>query len=243
MSPPNTILGERRSYADVADTHDHPFAQLILPLSGTLFIETARHRLAVDTARLFFLPPHCLHTFYANDTNQFLVLDVPPQAIPTPDRQRLDGGVSPALDERWQALRLLLLSEIGEQPATHRALTDLFRYAYELLHREARPRSLQYIHAHYADPLDLPTLAALEGFTPTYYSEWFKKLTGLTPTAYIQQMRLTAAKQLLAQTDLPILHIAQQVGYEHHASLTRLFRQVEGLTPHAFRHKSRNLVK
>lgn len=240
---PITILGERRTYSEVADTHDHAFAQLILPLTGTLFIETAQGHLAVDTSRLFFLPPSCRHTFYADDTNQFLVLDVPPQALPDPETTALQGGVSPTLDERWQALRYLLLSEIGETPTTHRALTDLFRYAYDLLQRDHVPRSLQYIHDHYAETLDLPTLAAVEGFNPTYYSEWFKKMTGLSPTAYIQRLRLTEAKQLLAQTDLPILHIAQQVGYEHHSSLTRLFRQSEGITPHAFRRHNRKSVK
>lgn len=50
-------------------------------------------------------------------------------------------------------------------------------------------------------------------------------------------MRLNKAKELLRDTDLPILHIAIQVGLEHQSSLTRLFQKYEEITPSQFRTK------
>lgn len=235
----NQITVECRTYLEVAHTHQHAYAQLILPLTGALFIETAANSIPLNEDRLFFLPPDCRHTFYAKDNNQFLVLDVPAALIPDRPGFRPTGGLAPALDERWLAVRFLLLSEIDRTAPSAQAIVDLFRYAYRLLQPEISPRSLQYLQAHYHTPLNLQTLADLEGFNLTYYCEWFKKLTGLTPHAYLRRLRLDRAKELLAQTDLPILHIAQQVGYEHHASLTRLFQQQEGCTPQAYRRQSR----
>lgn len=38
MDALQTITGERRTYSDVGGSHEHPYAQLILPLTGTLFL-------------------------------------------------------------------------------------------------------------------------------------------------------------------------------------------------------------
>lgn len=236
------ILAERRSYSETVYTHTHTHAQLILPLQGAISIDTDEPHPLTEQS-LLFLPPNCQHTFYGHERNQVLVLDIPGQLCPDKDMRRLEKGLCRSMDDRWQALRFLLLNEVNDRPATHQAVTDLFRYAYHLLMELTRPRSIQYLHDHYAENIPLTTLAALEGYNPTYYSEWFKKTTGLTPSVYMQKLRLETAKNLLAETDLPILHIAQQVGYEHHASLTRLFRDYEGLTPADYRHKTRKSVK
>lgn len=242
METLNTILGERRTYTDVARTHTHSFAQLIFPMQGTLFINTPAHDFALDESRLFFLAPQCRHTFYAKNNNEFLVLDIPGHLFAPSEAKYMSGGLSPQLDDRWRALRFLLLTEVSPA-ATSQQLNSLFHYAYHLLRQENTPVSLQYIHQNYHRPLTLQHLAAIEGYNPTYYSEWFKKLTGLAPHAYIQQVRLNKAKELLTHTDQSILHIAQQVGYQHHASLTRLFKQHQKLTPQAYRRQSRRSAK
>ncbi|MCL4303545.1 MAG: AraC family transcriptional regulator [Anaerolineae bacterium] len=242
MSQLRNILAERRSYSEIACTHAHAHAQLILPLQGAISINTAQPHQLTEQA-LLFLPPHCQHTFYGHERNQVLVLDVPGSLCPGEEMRWLAGGLRRSVDDRWQALRFLLLSEVSDKPATHQAVTDLFHYAYRLLLQATTPHSIQYLHDHYAENIQLAALAALEGYNPTYYSEWFKKTTGLTASAYLQKLRLEEAKNLLAETDLPILHIAQQVGYEHHASLTRLFRESEQMSPAEYRRKTRKLVK
>lgn len=231
-----SIVGERRIYSDRSHTHEHPFAQLILPLKGTLFIETPDCPVSVNESRIFFLPPHCAHTFFANAANEFLVLDIPTGLV-AGERPLAAAGVMTDLDDRWQALRTLLLAELHQGPSAD--FVPLFHYAYRLLQREQIPRSMHYIQANLHQPIDLKRLAALEGYQVTYYCEWFKQQTGMTPNAYIQQLRMQKAKELLEQTDLSIWQIAQQVGYVHPASLTRLFQQHEQITPIAYRHRVR----
>ncbi|NJR60129.1 MAG: helix-turn-helix transcriptional regulator [Cyanobacteria bacterium CRU_2_1] len=236
------IVGERRTYSDVANTHDHSFAQLILPLQGTLFINTTIHQLELNESRLFFLPPQCQHTFYARDTNEFLVLDIPSFMLSGEEGTQIQNGLSLQLDERWNAIRLLILSEINASIA-HSNLTPLFHHAYILLQREYMPRSLQFIHANFHQSIELKQLANLEGYNLTYYCKWFKQRTGMTPKTYLQTLRLQKAKELLMDSDRSILQIAQQVGYEHHSSLTRLFQQHENITPIGYRQQIRMLEK
>lgn len=240
MNTLKNVFGERRTYSDFANTHAHSFAQLIMPLQGSLFIKTETYQLEIGETRLFFLPPQCQHTFYAKRQNEFLVLDIPHFLL---GETKTCGGLSSVVDEKWQALRLLMLSEVNYSPADSQNLTDLFRYAYSILQKESVPQSIRYIHANFQKSISLQKLANLEGYNQTYYCEWFKKNMGMTPKAYIQFIRLKRAKELLTHTNLSILQVAQQVGYEHHSSLTRLFQQQEKMTPLAYRQKSRNLEK
>jgi AraC-like DNA-binding protein len=238
MTSLNTIIGECRTYSDRIDTHDHVYAQLLLPLQGSLFIQTASHQFELQPSHLFFLPPHCQHTFYANDRNQFLVLDIPTMGFNYGFVQNNDG-VKAVLDDRWYALRQLILAEINQPDYS---LTELLQYAYRLLKTETRSRSIQYIHENYHRSITLPKLANLEGYNATYYCEWFKAITGTTVKQYIQTLRFDRAKHLLQETDRSVTQIAQEVGYEHPASLTRLFKQFGELSPQTYRQHTRNLA-
>jgi AraC-like DNA-binding protein len=228
------VIAECRSYSPQADTHRHDYAQLILPLHGSLMVATPTQAVAVDSSLLFFVPPWCEHTFHAHAPNEFLVLDIPlPWVSVGRDRSTsASGGVLQPLTDQWLALRHLLLSE-AQRPDP--ALADLTRYACQMLRSPTTPRSIAYLQAHYHEAILVEQLAALEGYTAAYYSEWFKARMGMTPKQYLHQLRIQHAKVLLQDTDLPLAEIALLVGYEHHASLTRLFKQQEGRSPQQYR--------
>ena len=236
-----TIIGEKRTYSTEGCTHDHPFGQLIVPLTGSLVIETQIHQFELDETSIFFVPADCSHYFYANDTNEFLVLDIPSHFVADLTRDNLSHGIRADFEERWHALRLLLLAEcdaqssIGENLSPSGALLHLVHYISSLLSQASSSRSLHYIHQHYHRPLEVAQLAKIEGYSYTYYSEWFKTKTGKSPKAYIQDLRLQQAKDLLQHTDLSIYQIAQYVGFEQASSLTRLFKQREGISPMRYR--------
>jgi AraC-like DNA-binding protein len=238
MEQPSRVIGECRTYGEQGCTHDHPYAQLILPLQGCLWIETPNHQLPLTETQLFYLPPHCQHHFWATRTNQFLVLDLPVCTIPQ-SLERMSGGRLSTLDPRWQGLRQLLLTELRDVPPQEQNLAPLAQYAYGLLAHQTQPRSLHYLHTHYDRPLNTQTLAQIEGYTLTYYCDWFKQQTGMTPKQYLQALRMQKAKELLSHTDDSVATIAHQVGYDHPASLTRLFQHLEGRSPVQYRQQCR----
>ncbi len=67
----------------------------------------------------------------------------------------------------------------------------------------------------------------------------FQKVVGRTVHAEIQRVRLERAKQLLAETDLPIPKIAEATGYGSASYLGQIFRQTLGTTPARFRRQIR----
>ncbi|SDJ14587.1 helix-turn-helix transcriptional regulator [Alteribacillus bidgolensis] len=227
------IVAERRTYTATQDTHSHCYAQLILPLQGELLIKAGEQNLQLDDQTLFFVPPECDHTFHSVVRNEFLILDIPHFML---TKSKLHNrGVSYKLNNQWKGIRYLILNEIDQHSLHRSALTELYPYISHYLLQEQQPKSIRYIHDHYNENITVNKLASLEHYNRSYYSDWFLKETGKSPSIYIQEVRLNKAKELLRNTDLPILHIAIQVGLEHQSSLTRLFQKYEGITPSHFR--------
>lgn len=232
------IVAERRNYTPFTEKHSHNYAQLILPLQGELFIKTESEKLILDPETIFFLPPECNHAFHSGVRNEFLVLDIPHFLLPT--NVSANRVISCKFNNQWRGIRYLILNEINQQCSNESALQELYPYISRYLFQKQAKKSIQYIHEHYHENITVHELASVENYNRSYYSEWFLKETGKTPSAYIQEVRVNKAKELLSSTDLSIFHIAIQVGLEHQSSLTRIFQKNEHITPSQFRKNSRH---
>ncbi len=205
-----------------------------MPIKGNLYIETDSRQLEVNNKKIFFLPPDCMHIFKADDSNEFLTLDINKQILNNEHMKRLSGGKEIEFDEKWKAIRYLLLNECSDKNNSN-AINDLFNYCYHLIVENTLSKSIEYIDDHFYENIDLKTLADIEHYNVNYYGEWFKNNMGLTVTEYIKKLRIKKAKDLLVNTDLSILEIAQMIGYEHNSSFTRVFRKFEQISPAEFR--------
>jgi len=94
---------------------------------------------------------------------------------------------------------------------------------------------LRICEERFAEPLSVPQLAALMFLSPSYFSEIFSREVGMPPAAYIRRLRLERAQTLLRTTWLSATEIAQQVGLNDSAQLSRAFRAAFGMTPTAYR--------
>ena len=63
---------------------------------------------------------------------------------------------------------------------------------------------------------------------------------GLTPSAYVNRIRMDRAAALLARGEAPLADIAAEVGLENLSHFHRLFRAHHGLTPRAYRARHRD---
>ncbi|TCZ79396.1 AraC family transcriptional regulator [Paenibacillus albiflavus] len=237
----NDIVAELRTYTATHVSHSHKHAHLIMPLQGELVIANGTNQHRVNEQTLLFVPPNLEHNFYSTVRNEFLVLDIPSglvSACEMPGKGNSCEAIT--ANNQWKGIRYLILQEM-EQPYSHAALRDLFPYISRCLQQKrSLPRSIRYIHEHYDEPITVQKLAEYEHYNPTYYSEWFMKETGKSPSSYIQEVRLNEAKKLLRNSNMPILYIAIQVGLGHQSSLTRLFVKHEQQTPSQYRQQYKN---
>jgi len=93
----------------------------------------------------------------------------------------------------------------------------------------------RYLDRHYAANQSLDTLAQQFNTSKRTLIRRFKEAVGLTPHAYVQQIRIEVAQKQLAETQASVEQIMNQVGYEDMSSFRRLFRQQVGITPAEYR--------
>ncbi|HLJ19600.1 MAG TPA: AraC family transcriptional regulator [Stellaceae bacterium] len=93
--------------------------------------------------------------------------------------------------------------------------------------------AIDHMRARYADDLRLQDLAAPAGLTTFQIIGLFSRATGLTPHAYLTQVRLGAACRGL-RSGLPIADVAAATGFYDQSALTRNFKRCYGITPRQF---------
>ena len=105
----------------------------------------------------------------------------------------------------------------------------------DIYKQQAILRVEQYIRNHLKDDLSLQVLADVGSFNASYLSRIFKQKYHCNLSDYIARERICLAKELLANTNEKINHIAKEVGYNTISSFNRVFRKSEGMAPAEYR--------
>ena len=97
----------------------------------------------------------------------------------------------------------------------------------------------QYIKKHYNENLSINGLAELYNMSPNYFSSVFKKELDQSAVNYITEVRMEKAREYLKDTDLSVIEIAENVGYEDSQYFFRVFKKTTGVTPLQYRQQYR----
>jgi AraC-like DNA-binding protein len=87
----------------------------------------------------------------------------------------------------------------------------------------------------YAQPLDVPHLAAIAHVSEAHFIRTFRATFGETPHRYLQRRRVERAMFMLAETERPITDICFDVGFTSLGTFSRTFHEIVGSTPTDYR--------
>jgi transcriptional regulator GlxA family with amidase domain len=93
----------------------------------------------------------------------------------------------------------------------------------------------RWLPDHLADDLTVEALADRAGMSERSFGRVFRAETGTTPAAYVESLRVEAARRLLETSDLTVAVVARAVGLRHAETLHRAFRRRVGTTPDRYR--------
>lgn len=99
---------------------------------------------------------------------------------------------------------------------------------------------IEYINEHYDEEIMVKKLAEIFNYDKDYLSRSFKKNVGKTIIEYLNELRISKAKPLLATTNMSITEIAMQLGFSTSTYFIRIFKKYNVLTPSSYRERIKN---
>lgn len=225
--------------------------ELIIGVSGVVFLEADRRMYEVKAGDILFLMPGERHRGYklsSPGVSFYWFHFHPPEVTvgesdsripryavcPNPSRVNiLARQLLHAANGGYRIIRAgdyfltCLLIELAEQLQDSSGLEAM---------DPQLPELLEWTRLHALDrDISVERIAAHMSYNKDYLSRMFKRRFGAGLLSYIHQIKLEAAKDLLVGTKLHVKEIAVRVGINDDKQFVKWFKRLAGVTPTAYR--------
>lgn len=114
-----------------------------------------------------------------------------------------------------------------------------FEHFYKQKEQDRLERVFQHLEANYQRKITVEEAAAVGGLSYAAFCRYFKKMTRLTFTEFLNHYRINQAKKLLL-TDKNVTETCFACGFESLSYFNRTFRKITGVNPLAFKQQFRS---
>lgn len=94
---------------------------------------------------------------------------------------------------------------------------------------------LCHIEQHYNEQISLEDMIALSHMSKSGFYRAFKKITGTSFQHYLNNYRAVKVHKFIADKKIPLKKIAERTGFSSTAHMTRIFREIHGISPSEYR--------
>jgi AraC-like DNA-binding protein len=150
-------------------------------------------------------------------------------------RDQLAELLCRTLIEGSNACDRLYAESVGQTLVMHVARIELSRPTASALPKWRLKRVQEYIDTHLDQALSLADLAAVAGLSRMYFAGQFRAATGYRPHDYLLYQRIESAKSILSSTDMPLVKVALNVGFQGQAHFSTVFKRLTGQSPARWR--------
>lgn len=102
--------------------------------------------------------------------------------------------------------------------------------------------AIDYINENYTRNITNAEIASTLGYHEYYLNRLFINHTGTSMHKYMLNLRLSEAKFLILNTNIPLSKIAEDVGFNNNTHFSNYFKKVYGLSPSKYRLNFRNNI-
>ncbi|MCR5255552.1 MAG: response regulator [Acetatifactor sp.] len=96
-------------------------------------------------------------------------------------------------------------------------------------------QAVMYVRENYDKDLNMAVVSNHISMNYSLFSYAFKQYTGTNFVAFLKDIRMNKAKELLEKTDMRIVEISQKIGYENEKHFMKIFKASYGVSPTEYR--------
>ena len=230
-----------RSYQTESCSHTHSFAQLVLPVSGTMEIEVSYYSGIINHDIGVYIAPNEQHCFAGSKKNLFLVIDMNAKI-----NSQIEVFQSNLLNLTMSTKKFIQFAYYYLENNERDIYTDslinqlLFHFSTSSILSSPDPvvmKAKQWIDCYFPYSIDVSKVAAHCYLSVSQLQRRFKLVFGYGVAEYWRMKKLHHAKRFLMQKKCSIEAIAVEVGYENLPAFSRRFSKVFGESPSQWRAK------
>jgi AraC family transcriptional regulator len=234
----------------VVPAHAHRSALCVLVMDGAMTEERGSRKIVCESGTLIFQPPDEPHAHEFLDTGgrcfvvqfglpwmeRMAALGVTESSAPVDLRR---SRANWAVNQLYREFRSPdTAAQLGIEGFALALLGEIAR-SHARAERGARPswlvRAVDMLHARFREDLSMAEIAAAVGVHPTHLARTFQQFYGFTMGEHLRRLRVEFARKELATTGRSLSEIALSAGFADQAHFSRVFKQLAGVTPGAFR--------
>ena len=213
------FIGPNLPHLNFSYGKEGQFEEIVVQMRADFMGETFLQTPELAHVRRLFERAHTGLTFGA-DTKQ----RVGPWLAQLPDQ--------PPFERMLTLLRVL--ETLAAAPDVEPLHADGVRFDLNPKEQERISRVCQYVEAHYTQPIDVRAVADLASLTVPAFCRYFKRMTHLTFTDFVNEYRVNQARRLL-HSARTIADVSAEVGFNNLSHFNKTFRAITGQTPGTYR--------
>ncbi len=113
---------------------------------------------------------------------------------------------------------------------------------YQPIHMTKMEKAAHYMKNNLQDSFLIEKAAWNAGFSESHFRKLFREFYGTPPIHFLQQIRITHAKELMTFSPLSLTKIARLCGYKTVHSFSKAFKQREGISPRIYQTRGNTAI-
>lgn len=252
-------LTKRPGWGD--EPHSHEFAEVLLVTDGCGTVTADDVELSARKGDIIVYNAGVLHAekssveeplellFFALD--KISITDLEPNCLLPPEYECVIHS-----EEQYEVFKAQLDTMVSEMENKERFYQEIAQYQarmfllylFRLLNKNTQEtilkknrsfaEALEYVDAHYLEPITLETVADACYLNKYYLSHLFSKEQNMSVGQYIIKRRVDEARHLLENGNQSVSSVAELAGFNDFSYFCRAFKRLTGMTPMQYRRRA-----
>lgn len=231
--------------------HMHDFFEIEIVVSGEAETVLNGEQRILQRGSAEIISPTDVHNFCIRQPMNFYKIMIRPEWLTEATLEYLMGNLGVirfSEEDLCDLIPLLeLLMKVGDDPTREQFafITNLIGCIFYFFGKNRANRrdekgavqnqhinkALNYILLNYTKKISLDEVAQVVHLSPVYFSTIFHRVVGKTFIAYVNDLRIERAKQLLLYSNLSVSEICYGCGFDSTSNFSKMFKSKFGCSP------------